>query len=305
MWWDKGMQRILKFKNKDGKKISLIAEYNKIDAETLCTAFGNFIQANGINSNKQAVQNNNQMWCCLYNSLIEEVKAILLTAKRLQNGIQWRKQGCGSPHVQGDCEVGNIRWKCHLTALWANLCELTHYAIKENGNIDNIHTCFNQTMPNSRHEVNQWMMHTIPFKAYLQGIPDVTFHDYMRGLQDNWMDQTVDMKDKTHKDIMQKAKAKFDLLLKSAKWGTKSPDQEKIVALEAQLKELQDLKLSTQLANKLNQNQHQGQNQRKEGANTDENLRNNHKNCKDNTNKHLQMKDEEWKKTPPKDNKPK
>ena len=29
------------------------------------------------------------------------------------------------------------------TALQANLCELNNYSIKENGNIDNIHTYFN------------------------------------------------------------------------------------------------------------------------------------------------------------------
>ena len=31
-----------------------------------------------------------------------------------------------------------------VTALQANFSELTQYAIKENGNIDNIHTYFNQ-----------------------------------------------------------------------------------------------------------------------------------------------------------------
>ena len=63
--------------------------------------------------------------------------------------------------------------------------------------------------------------------------------------------------------------------MNSGKWGAKSPNQEKIVTLEAQLKELKYLKLSAQLANKLNQNQCQGPNQRKDGANAGENQRNN------------------------------
>jgi hypothetical protein len=54
---------------------------------------------------------------------------------------------------------------------------------------------------------------------------------------------------------MKKAKAKYDLLLNSRKWGAKSPDQEKIIALKAQVKELKDLKLSAQLLNKLKQGQ--------------------------------------------------
>lgn len=45
------------------------------------------------------------------------------------------------------------------------------------------------------------------------------------------------------------------MLGNSSKWGAKSPDQEKIIALETQVKELKDLKLSAQLINKLKQDQ--------------------------------------------------
>ena len=107
------------------------------------------------------------------------------------------------------------------------------------------------------------------------------------------------MKDVKHVDIMRKAKAKFDLLMNSRKCGIKSPNQEKIMALEAQFKELKDIKLSTQLANKLNQNQDQGKSQRKEGANAGVNARNNRKNQKYKSNKCLQKKDKEWKKSYP------
>lgn len=69
------------------------------------------------------------------------------------------------------------------------------------------------------------------------------------------MDQTWDMHNATHEDIMKKTKAKDGLLMNSVKWGAKPPDQEKIIALEAQVKELEDLKLSAQLANKLMQGQ--------------------------------------------------
>ena len=69
-------------------------------------------------------------------------------------------------------------------------------------------------------------VHSILFEACLQGVPDATFHNYMR-LKDDWMDQNGDMQDATHEDIMKKAKAKYDLLVNSGKWGDKSPDQEK------------------------------------------------------------------------------
>jgi len=98
-------------------------------------------------------------------------------------------------------------------------------------------------------------VHTILFEAYLQGVPDATFHDYMSRLQDDLMDQTGDMWDATHKDITKKAKAKYNLLVNSGKWGAKSPDLEKIIALKAQVRELKDLKLSVQLLKKLKQGQ--------------------------------------------------
>ena len=69
------------------------------------------------------------------------------------------------------------------------------------------------------------------------------------------MDQTGDMQDAVHKDIMKKAKAKYDLLVNSGKWRAKSADQEKFIALEAQVKELKDLKLLAQLINRLKQGQ--------------------------------------------------
>ena len=146
-----------------------------------------------------------------------------------------------------------------VTALWANLRELTQYAVKHNRNIDEIHTYFNQNNTQLKahgHLVDN--IHIILFKAQLQGVPYATFHDYMRGLQDDSMDQTGDMQDATHEDIMKKAKAKYDLLVKKGKWGAKSPDQEKIIAPEAQLMDLQNLKLSAQLINKLKQGQKQG-----------------------------------------------
>ena len=125
------------------------------------------------------------------------------------------------------------------------------------------------------------------------------------------MDQTGDMCDATHEEIMKKAKAKYDLLVNSGKWGAKLPDQEKIIALEAQVKELKDLKLSAQLMNKLKQGQkdkdQQNQQNRQRGGNNQGQNQGGprRRNQKDRSNKRFQRQDEEWKKIPPKDNMPK
>jgi hypothetical protein len=282
MGWDKGAQNILRFTNKDGRQISLIAEYGQIDADTLKTGCEPFILATGINSDKRAAQNNEQMWRCLYNSLTEEAKATLLTYRQ-----DYELTVNGEPKVVAPLmyktimRLATLDGKATVTALRANLRELTLYAIKENGNIDKIHTYFNHNYAQLKargQSVDD--VHTILFDAYLQGVPDATFHDYIRRLQDDWMDQTGDMRDATHEDIMKKAKAKYDLLVNSGKWGAKSPDQEKIIALEAKVKELKDLKLSAELLRKLEEDD----NEMREGEN--ENNQN----------------DNEWMNIPPKDN---
>ncbi len=99
--------------------------------------------------------------------------------------------------------------------------------------------------------------------------------------------------------------------MNSGKSGAQSPDQEKIIALEAQLKDLQNLKLSAQLINKVKQGQKQGQKgqqqrQPQKCSNSPQKQgTTNRKNQKDRTNKRFQKQDEEWKKVPPKDNEPK
>ena len=120
----------------------------------------------------------------------------------------------------------------------------------------------------------------------------------MRRLEDDWMDQTGDIRNVTHEDITKKAKEKFDLLMNSGKWGTKSRDQEQIIALEAQMHELKDLKLSAQLIRKLKKD---GKEQR-EGDSTGQDEENNQA---DGSNKHFQNQDTERMKMPPKYAKPK
>jgi hypothetical protein len=71
--------------------------------------------------------------------------------------------------------LATLDGKATVTTLQANLFELTQYAIKENGNIDRIHTYFNHTyaqLKGQGQSVNN--IHTILFEAYLQGVPDAT-----------------------------------------------------------------------------------------------------------------------------------
>jgi hypothetical protein len=90
--------------------------------------------------------------------------------------------------------------------------------------------------------------------------------------------------------MMSMAKRKFDLLKTKRKWGDKSPDDEKIVAMAAEIKSLKgQLKLDPKLSAITGK-----------GDKGDDKKNSKKKNKKNTENKKEQKKDEAWKKEPPK-----
>ncbi len=101
----------------------------------------------------------------------------------------------------------------------------------------------------------------------------------------------------THEALCKMAKSKFDYLVNRKKWGARSPDDDKIVAMAADIKNLKgQLKLNPQLAQLAGGGDEKGDGGKKKGK---------AKNKKDTSNKKNQKKDKAWKKVPPKDGKPK
>ncbi len=92
------------------------------------------------------------------------------------------------------------------------------------------------------------------------------------------------------------SKPLFDYLKNTGQWGAKSPDDEKIVAMAAEINALKgQIKLDSKLSAiaKDKKKEEKGENQGKK------------KNKKDTSNKKYQKKDEAWNKVPPKDGDPK
>ncbi len=98
----------------------------------------------------------------------------------------------------------------------------------------------------------------------------------------------------THKSLMAQASAKFAFLKVRDVWGAKSPKEERLVALIAELKG--KLKLAPELAKK---KKDFGKKDAKKGGDTKT------KNKKNTFNKRNQKQEEAWKKTPPKNGEPK
>ncbi len=98
----------------------------------------------------------------------------------------------------------------------------------------------------------------------------------------------------THEVLLKMAKTKYNWLVSKKKWGSKSPDNEKIVAMAAEIKSLKgQLKLNPKLAEIADKKEEA----KKSGKKM--------QNKKDTSNKREQKKDGAWKKVPPKSGNPK
>ena len=116
-------------------------------------------------------------------------------------------QGSPTPHAKTNIRLATLYGSTTVTALRTNLSELTQYAMKQNSNIDQLPSYYNQNyaqLEGQGQSVDN--VHTILVNTFLLGMLDNTFHDYIRMLQDNLMDQRGGMHNATHEDIMKKAK---------------------------------------------------------------------------------------------------
>ncbi len=115
----------------------------------------------------------------------------------------------------------------------------------------------------------------------------------MKQKHNGYLDGTLTL---THEVLMAFAKAHFDYLKNTGQWGTKSPEDKKIVAMAAKINALKrqliklDPKLSTIAKDKKKEDK--GENKGRK------------KNKKDTSNKKYQKKDKARKKVPPKEGDP-
>jgi hypothetical protein len=71
----------------------------------------------------------------------------------------------------------------------------------------------------------------ILFAAYMV-VPCNNFRSYIKRKQDAYMDRTLTL---THKELIMLVTNKFNLLKQEGTWGAKSPDKDKIVAMQPEL----------------------------------------------------------------------
>jgi hypothetical protein len=134
----------------------------------------------------------------------------------------------------------------------------------------------------------------ILFSAYMV-VPCNNFRSNIKRKQVAYTNGTLTL---THKELIMLAANKFNLLKQEGTWGAKSPDEDKIVAMQA---ELTALRGQFQLAPNLKRAAEAKDDDKAGGKKQGGWDNRKQKNKKNNTNKKEQKKDENWKKTPPKE----
>ena len=290
MGWSKGTKQITKFTNRDGIDIDIIKNYGQIDMATLKTACERFCKAGEVDSTTRARQNNKMMSMCLANSLSLSAKVQLLTYKNeyIFDGVEY------APLMyKVIMRLATIDSVATTQTLRGNLQNLSVFAATVSGDIDKINTEFNKNYSQilARGATVDDPLNLL-FNAYLV-VPCYHFKTYMKQKHNGYLDGTLTL---THEALMAFAKAHFDYLKNTGQWGAKSPDDEKIVAMAAEINALKgQLKLDPKLSAiaKDKKKEDKGVNKSKK------------KNKKDTSNKKNQKKDEAWKKVPPKEGDPK
>ncbi len=291
-----GTQQIINFTNIAGSTINIVHQYGQIDTATLQTQCEVFCKSTGtlFQIQVRARQNNTMMSECIMKMLTPAARVRLLP-------------------FQGDYKIDNVIYAPFLhkkimtlatidsvpttNTLCSNLRELPSYCSTIKGDIKLLHSYFDSNYTQiiaCGATVNDPA--DILFSAYMV-VPCNNFKSYIKCKQDAYTDGTLTL---MHEELIMLATNKFNLLKQEGTWGAKSPDEDKIVAMQAKLTALRG---QFQLAPNLKKAagaKDDDKGGKKEGGGDNKKQ----KNKKNNTNKKEQKRDENWKKTPLKEGEP-
>jgi hypothetical protein len=295
MGWHMGTQQIINFTNATGSTINIVHQYGQINTATLQTQCEVFCKSTGTLFQTRARQNNTMMSKCIMKTLTPAARVRLLPFQgdyKIDNVIY-------APLLHKKIMVlATINFVATTKTLRSNLRELPTYCSTIKGDIkllcsyfDSNHTQIIAPSATVNNPVD------ILFSAYMV-IPCNNFRSYIKRKQDAYTDGTLTL---THEELIMLATNKFNLLKQEGTWGAESPNKDKIMAMQA---ELTAHRGQFQLAPNLKKAAGAKDDDKAGGKKEDGGDNKKQKNKKNNTNKKKQKRDENWKKTPPKQGEP-
>jgi hypothetical protein len=258
MGWDNDTQGITTYLI-NGENIDLIENYGIIPMNEIQDQSRPWYEHNGAQFNQRAAQNNAQMFEMLMNSISSAAKdqvAVYKDEYMLSNANANNPPelvGNGAALYKVIMRLTTLDAKSTNKSLRDVLKDLPTIATTLNGDIDAIHSYFNDAYSQLRARGEDMDdKEDILFSAYAN-VPDAKFQSYMEKKESDWYEDVNDMQGKDWRYIMKKAKEKYDLLKTDThhKWGTPSLADQQIIALQAQV-----AALSKQLAGN-SKDQHQ------------------------------------------------
>jgi hypothetical protein len=233
MGWNAGSKQITTFTNHSGKTVDILKEYGQIDEVTLKTACKRFCKAGEADAESQAKQNNTMLVVCLGKSLMAEAQARLLIYR---NEYTFDSVEYAPLMYKIIMRLATIDTVATTQVLCDNLNNLGVFAATVNGNINKINGKFDK---NYTELLTRGASVDNPvgllFKAY-HVVPCYNFKMYIRRHYDDYLDSKLI--NLTHETLMTSAMCKYDWLRQKGQWGTKSPDNKKIVAMAVQINAL-------------------------------------------------------------------
>eukprot|EP00956_Cyclotella_meneghiniana_P031708 scaffold84058_cov48-Cyclotella_meneghiniana.AAC.1 len=262
---------------------------------------------NGAKRNARAAQNNDMMQVMLFDSLTQNAQTRVAVFKDEyefeDGGTPVKKIIVAAALYKVIMKLTTLDTKITDKALRDIIQDLPAYCLQVQGDIDKVHTRFNNTYAQLKargEDVSD--KEALLFNTYAQ-VPDKDYRDYMKRQKDDYYANAGDMKNATYLTIMKKAAGKYNTTKQDAThtWGGPSEEDQKVIALEALLDK--NLKLTKDLQAKLkakDSNNNDGQSNEGGGGGKTKT-----KNKKYTSNKKRQKEDEAWKKVAPKDSEPK
>lgn len=294
--WNMDGSDVLTIPDGNGNQYNIINEYGRLSFEEI----RNHVSTYAATESRQA-QNNNQMYHCIMNSLTKDGQAkILAEQSKYHTGEGNNRRPSGPLLFKLLMQKAVIDTRATASLLRENLSSLDTYMPTVNSNIED----FNKYVKNNyeglraRGERCDDIMINL-FKGY-ESASDSEFVRYIRAKKDKYEDGD----DMEPEQLMTFALNKYESLVKNGRWNAKSVEQEQIVALSAELKQLKDtnLKLAKSVTSQVSGNRRNGNQQQR--SNNQNRNRNNRSGNKSN-NKGKRRNDKwAWKKVPPKDNEP-
>ena len=289
--WNTGAGNIVTF-DIQGESRNLIDYYGIIPTEAIKAQ----VEAYAGTQTRQA-QNSFQMYMCVMNSITEATitRSAVLQDRYMVEGIP-----SGPLFYKTIMEMATLDTRVTVAHVRENLANLDAYIISIDSDIDKFNQYVKEQLNilKNRGETTQDLMVNL-FKAY-EKADDQRFQDYIARKRDQY-DEGANL---TETGLMDEALKKFKTLVIDKKWKALTADQEQIVALSAEVKQLKEKKLvfdkRPKAKNKAN------------NTNTNNNNKGNNNNNSSGSNKKKQKKRarEEtakwaWKLVKPEDGKPK